>query len=426
MKRSCLLFALAAATHLAAAPSALGAPPAAPPPVAAAAGPSGAPDEVTLDQVVALVRRRSPRLAAQRAEIDIAAAEVVGADLYPNPAISYGVTRTLDGEDTVNGTTHEVTVQQPIPVAGQLGARRSAAEHALAAARARAAASEVDAVRDARALFVALLAAQARAGVLEAARADLDRVGQVVEGRAQGGMMSRYDTLRIEVERASVAAQLDAARAEVEDASGRLAVHLGIPGWRPRAVGALDASPAPPPVAVAALPSVRAARGDEAAALAAIDVAERERWPIPNVGVGALWTTRGYSFSGSLGVSLDLPLFDRGQGAIARAKAAARAAAAAREAVENETARDAERARALLALRRRTLQAFQRDVVARLPALREMAEDAYTSGRGSILDLLDTLRTHIEARLVEIEHQQSAMLAAVDVLALSEPGAARR
>jgi cobalt-zinc-cadmium efflux system outer membrane protein len=197
-------------------------------------------------------------------------------------------------------------------------------------------------------------------------------------------------------------------------------VLVGLAGWTPRAVGLLKPAERIVSVPVVdSVPAVGAANKEERAALAHIDVAERERWPTPTLGVGALVTTDAYSLSAYAGLSLDLPLFDRGQGPIARANAEARVAARQREAVIAEVTTELDRAKRLLEARQRALETFERDVVIRLPTLRQMAEDAYRSGQGTILDLLDTLRTLTDTRLIELDYIESEMLAEVNLLAAS-------
>ncbi len=378
--------------------------------------------EVTLPQLLDLLRQRSPRAAASRSQVAVAGADVVAAGAYPNPNLSYGLLAGIHEPGYVNGTQHQVTLEQPILIAGQRGARRAVADLGVAAARAHADADREELAQKGRTLFVALLAAQERVQVLEEAEADILRARHVVEGRAQSGMMSQYDSIRIQVEAQTLAARSSAARTDRADASGHLATLVGLNGFAPRAAGNL-ASLAGTRVASttvtdpARLPRVLAASKESDGAVARIDAAQRERWPTPVIGVGAQFTTDGYTLAANVGVALDLPLFDRGQGPIARAEAEAELAQHSREVALAEAQTELARARSSLALRRRTLDSFEQGVMARLPELRRMAEIAYTNGRGSILDLLDALRTITETRLSELDQLEAAAVAHIDLLA---------
>lgn len=417
------LFAPAARAELAGEPNPAGTPAAAESPSVAGV-PSGEPpqQQVTLPELLDLLRQRSPRAAAARSQIAVAGADVVAAAAYPNPNLSYGVLAGIHEPGYVNGTQHQVTLEQPVLIAGQRGARRAAADLGVAAARAHADADREELAQKGRTLFVALLAAQERVQVLEEAEADILRARHVVEGRAQSGMMSQYDSIRIQVEAQTLAARLSAARTDRADASGHLATLVGLKDFAPRAEGrlaTLAGAPESPSVAMdpSRLPRVVAASKETDGAEARIVVAKRERWPTPVVGVGAQFTTDGYTLAANLGIALDLPLFDRGQGPIARAEAEAELAQHSRDVVLAEAQTELTRAKSSLALRRRALVSFEADVMARLPELRRMAEIAYTSGRGSVLDLLDALRTITETRLSELDQLEAAAVAHIELLA---------
>jgi hypothetical protein len=64
---------------------------------AASAQTAALPADVTIDEVLRLLIERSPRTIADRASIDVAAADRVTARIYPNPDISYGATHLVSG-----------------------------------------------------------------------------------------------------------------------------------------------------------------------------------------------------------------------------------------------------------------------------------------------------------------------------------------
>jgi cobalt-zinc-cadmium efflux system outer membrane protein len=168
--------------------------------------------------------------------------------------------------------------------------------------------------------------------------------------------------------------------------------------------------------AVQSNPSLEAARRDELAADAAIERARRERWPVPTVSWGPSFTTDPYGLASSVGISIAVPLFDRGQGPIARAVAEKHSATLLRQAVTAETRAELERAVTLLTQRQATLAAFERDVLSQLPTLRQMAEDAYRSGKSSILELLDASRSRTESQLNHLNLVEAVMQAEIDTV----------
>src|SRR5262249_5781864 len=154
------------------------------------------------------------------------------------------------------------------------------------------------------------------------------RLRNVVAGREQGGMASRYDVLRLEIELAGLAAKVEVARADVSDRSGNLAALLGLQNWRPQASGSLK--PLPPELferkhdLAAESPAVVLANREEQAALSGIELAQRERWPVPSVTAGRSWTSEPYGAANFLGLSVEVPIFDSKRGQVAKAEAEAR------------------------------------------------------------------------------------------------------
>ena len=379
------------------------------------------PERVTLGEVLKLLREHSPRISADRADIDIAEADVVKAGLLPNPSINYTRTGTVHGVDTIGGTQHLASVDIPLLIAGQRSVRRRAAELQVVATRSLVRARYVDAAVDARHLFITLLADQARVRLLEAALADLESVERIVAGRAQAGVKSQYDVERIRVEVATGRNRLAESQVTRDDTAGQLAKLVGMPGWLPVAEGEFRPRGAGPGMvelwqqAEKSLPAIVAAEKKDEVARAEIDVASRERWPTPVFSVGGLDTTDPHGVGVLFGISLPIPLFDRGQGGMARARAEAISASRNREAVLAESHVELEKAVHLLNLHRTALESFERDVMARLSTLRQMAEEAYRNGQGGIVEFLDALRVITEAGPNHADLVEKVLQAEVDV-----------
>lgn len=384
---------------------------------------SDLPAEVGVAEVLQLVAEHNPDLAARRVELDIAMSDVVAAGLLPNPTVEYGGMVAVTGPNTIDGSQHAVTVEQPLLLAGQRRSRRAAALARVDAAAADVASFAAELALEARRQFAALLAAQERLERLSDSRRRLQEVERIVAGRARAGTMSQYDLARVVVEGAALAGRVAEAESEREAAAIDLARAVGVPSWRPRAVGRFAAGELATDVdglwaeAEPALPALEAARRVEDAAVRDVDVARRERWPVPSLIGGPYMNTTPESWAAVVGFSVPLPLFDRGQAGVQRAVAEARAAGLARTAATTEARGALERAAALLAQRRALLAAFEADVVGRHDGLLQMAQDAYQSGQGGILDLLDVVRTHSELQLEHIERIAAVLEAEVETLA---------
>jgi outer membrane protein, heavy metal efflux system len=382
-------------------------------------------EAVTLDDVFRLLREKSPRTAAERTRIDLAAAETVAARVYPNPEVDYSSVHLTSGTNTGAADVRTLTAGEPLLIFGQRGQRRLQADLELHAVESDVAADAAARQRLARSQFTALLANQERVRLLADGHGDLARVAGVVTARAEAGEKSRYDALRIDLELKQREADLADARAEVEQSAGVLAATIGVPGWRPVASGALqpigldtgneDALWAE---AQAHLAALDAARREQQAAHQSIDLARRERLPVPVLSAGGQFTQDAQSDSFLAGLSLPIPLTDRGQGPIARATARAAQADLELAARTAEVRADLHRALAVLAEKRRTLERLDRDVMGRLPEVRRMSEDAYREGQSDILDLLDAARSRTAAEMARVDAVVGVMEAEADVLTL--------
>ena len=390
------------------------------------------PTNVTIDDVLRLLNERSPRTVADRATVDVVAADRITAGTYPNPSVSYGGVHLVSGLSTGAITQHQLVFDQPLLIFRQRQARLGAADLNVAAEDARVAEILGGRRLQVRQAFATLLSRQQQLVVFQESLADLERVESVVRGRAEAGERSEYDVARIETETETLRVEMMNADADVDDASGQLAALLGLPGWSPRAVGGLQpASDVPTDfdvlwtTAQQRRPSLVAVRQQQAAARGGLFLAQRERLPVPAFSGGTQITQNVSGTSTFFGFSMPLPLFDHNQGAIARANAQIRAQSLALEAEMAEAHAEIERATTVLAKRREALNALEARVFQRIPMLRRMSEDAYREGGADILELLDAMRSVKEIQIAHVQQLESSKLAeevVVSVSGLDAPG----
>jgi outer membrane protein, heavy metal efflux system len=402
--------------------------------VLASASPVGAqqpsaalPSEVTLPELLRLVAERSPRLAAERVAIDSAQADRTSASVLPNPTVSVGRFKPSSAQNTLfeGSSQQQVTLDFPLLIANQRNARVAAADQAIIATRARVDVAGSDLAVRAAELFIALQAAQEKVAVLEAAFTELKRLAGIVSGRLSNGVASRYELTRVEVELAGLASKLDDARVERNTRSAGLAALIGSSAWRPVATG--TTSPAGLPTDAAAWtkelaagnPQVVAARRDEDAAQLALRRTERERWPVPVVSLGRTWTSEPFGAANFIGLSTEIPLLDKRLGPVAKAEADLRIAQLRREAIEAENQAELLRLLETLSQRKAALENFERNVGMRTGALKEMAEDFYQLGRGSILELIDAARSRLDSGLAVIDMRALTVEQEMRILALT-------
>jgi len=118
-------------------------------------------------------------------------------------------------------------------------------------------------------------------------------------------------------------------------------------------------------------------------------------------------------------VSVEIPILDNRRGPQAKAEAQAIQANLRRQLVEAETAANLDRLAQVISLRKSSLEQFERESAQRIPGLKQMAEDAYRLGRGSILELLDAVRSRYELQLARVDLAAALLDAQVRYLALS-------
>jgi len=369
------------------------------------------PDVVDLPAVLRLVRDVSPRLSIERQAVAGAEANRITAGVYPNPTVSYGRYRPSGGQASLfDGSRQEqTTVELPLLIAGQRTARVERAEREIDAARARVASGASSLAAEAGSAFVALLAAQEKAALIATANEELARLRDIVAGREAGGVASRYDLTRLEIEFGGFRTKLEEAKADISDRAGSLAALLGLRNWRPRASGdfrplVLGADTLNNPRDRAGTsPATITALREETVAQSSVEVARRERWPVPAVSAGRAWTSEPFGAANFLGLSVEIPILDNRRGPLAKAESEAISATLRRELAVAEVATNLERYANVIAARQAALQRFQEEASARLPLLKQMAEDAYRLGRSSIFELLDSTRSRYELHQTRID-----------------------
>lgn len=379
-------------------------------------------DEITLEDALRILRQESPRWAAERAQLGLADAEVVQAGLISNPSLSYNLLQLGLGANTGAASTHQVTLEQPLLLFGQRGKRLDAARAGQRAAQADLAARFAERACELHHAFVALLGAQEKLRLLTESQVEMRRAETIVRARAAAGDRSQYDALRIALEARALDDELASAESERQEAAGQVAQLVGRPGWQPRARG--DLTPIDPTQTLASLldrsrsqhPAIAAARQKTVQAQASVDSAARERAPEIALQVGMMATQAEDSLSIFAGFSTPLPLWNRQQGSIAKARAMQRIAAHEERAVSSEVEASLSRTLSVARSRHAAAARMATEVFAHLPQLRFMAEESYRQGKSGIVDLLDAFRSLKSLRMQYVEQLISAERAEVDLL----------
>ncbi len=370
-------------------------------------------DDLTLDQAIALYREHSPRLAAERAAVGVAEADVVDARIYPNPEVGLDTARNVHGDTAGPQSQYQLDVSIPVLIGHQRGRREDAAQAHVTATKREVDAQQAETELDIVDKFQALVAAQERTRILVAALDDARKVRDIVAGRSAAGAGSPYAVERIDLELASLTSRVDDAHVGEQAASSALAIAIGMPTLPIHASGTLDV--AATPALAGTHPLLASLRADIAAAHADETRAHADAVPTPSLGLSAFTTDGPQGVAVIAAVTVPLPLFDRNQGAVARARAEARKSELELEATAKELGGELARATKELTQRRESLARYQGDAMHRLDKVRQMAEASFKNGQGGIVELLDALTAITDAKLQELELRQAVANAALAV-----------
>ncbi len=365
---------------------------------------------LTLDGAISRALATSPALREAQAEVALETGETALASrlVRDNPEVAFDAGSRSRGDERF--TDYGVTVEQRIEIGGQRALRGEASSARVTAARAKLAERQAGIVRDVRAAFVRVLAAERRrvlvADALEVAR------------RAMGAVEERHgagDATLIEVNAARVelgrAVRDDIRATEQEKVARReLSSLIGAgPEEQVSLAGTLEplreAKTGDPAALVQRALRERsalvAARADLAASQAAAELAAREAIPSPRIGASYEKEEDTDVVRGLL--TFDLPLFDRNDAERSRAASAVRVAEARIAALERDVSLEIELAAQRVDAAERSVAAFGAEVLAALDHNGALVQEGYDAGRIDFVQLLAMRRELLSARLEHLE-----------------------
>ena len=301
-------------------------------------GAAEAPVDITLEQALSQALDRNPSLSVERREIDIAKGMRRQAGIYPfNPEIEAGggagQARGRDNTDDLRGTdTKSVGISQTIWLKGQRGLRVRGAEAGVRRAQSLVQDAERQVVADTLKAYSDLLVSQERVNVAREILGVVRQLQDAAQKLFEGGAVPQLDVFRSAVEVRKAENRLVVEERSVAVAQRELALLIGRAVEQP--LHAVASSPvlAQPQGDIDALRNEAfARRPDLYAALAAVrvgqaevDLVEAERF-FPELRVGLKYEeAREFDAvhqRGLLTLSVPLPLFNRRDGDLDRARA---------------------------------------------------------------------------------------------------------
>jgi cobalt-zinc-cadmium efflux system outer membrane protein len=382
-------------------------------------------DEIRLEVALRVADLLEPTLAAERRNIDLAAAAALEARLYPNPSLTIEADEYHTSGPTAGKMNRTVGLSIPIVVSGRLGAAEAVAnkEGEIAALEYLAKRREVFAA--VRRAFVELLAARQAADLSRESRDIAAGLHEASRARFQAEAIPEMEYLKAAVDLAKAEAEVRQSERDVSRSARALNASMGDPDLPERRPSGRLAPEFETPDAEAlrramaeSHPLLQAAeRRGEYAALG-VDLAKTERYADPEFAIegGLDAEDRGIV---TAGVRIPLPLWDASRPKIAAAEVRAEQARLRARAKRNELALALGAARREFAAAQDRVQAFDREILPRAHKVLDQTREGYAAGKFGQIDLLDARRTLADARSARLSAVLDLNLAVAELESLT-------
>lgn len=339
-------------------------------------------------------------LAVARAQWATATAGIKVAGSRPNPTVGVTPGYNFNAESGKSPWFPGLTIDLPIETAGKRGIRITRAERLALAARLNVTTAAWQLRGTLRSALLDFTAARQRLSLLQTQMEVQQRIVGLLQERQALGAASTTEVSTARIALARLQVDVSEAQRQRNEAQSRLAGSLGIPLAALDGVN-LDLAPESKPTALDRAEMRRLAlqrRSDIRAALADYDVSEAElqaeiakQYPDLNLGTGYQWDQGENKWN--LALSLEVPVFNRNQGAIAEAEAKRRESAAKFRALQAKISAEIDRAAAAQGLAMEQL-ARASDVNRALGAQVERMQTRLTAGD---IDQLEFQTVRLEA-----------------------------
>ena len=393
----------------------------APPRAAGQAGAQAAPQippaRVTLDQAIEIALKHNHSLQAARTMILQNQAQEITANLRPNPTLS-GDAQFLPFFNPGDFTSEYLDNNAQFDVGiGYLFERGQKRQHRLQAAKDQTAVTTAQVGDNERTLtfnvasqFIAALLAQAN---VELADTDLKSFQQTVdigEAQTKAGSMSEGDLLKIKLQLLQFQTDVSSAKLARIQAMASLRQLLGYESVPENyeVVGDLEYIPVSlgkddlKAMALRQRPDVRAAQLGVTAAESQLGLAHAngKRDVTASVNYSHVGDTNGISIFGSM----ELPIFDRNQGEIARTRYAVGQSQELSSEQASLALTDVENSYESLRTNDEVVQLYRSGYLKESQDSRDISEYAYERGAASLLDFLDAERSY---RATQLAYRQA-------------------
>ena len=396
-------------------------------------------EALTVGQAVSTALSRNRDILAARLDIETAQYDRAAASVYPNPVISYNLGNIVIGQanpqyppipqpGAFGQTQHNIAISEVVDIWAKRTARIRAAEEGIVAKRLLVEDALREVVYQVRTGFMDALRAQEARELARETNARYAETVRISRSRFAAGDISENELRKIELESLRYQTAVIDAESELDLARQKLAALLGfaaaeaLPPALAYATVRTVVEPLPALLERAAQqrPDLLAARQSRAASAATLSSAQREA--LPDISVSLNYQHSEFTASGDnpnsrgLGVSFPLPLFDRNQASVGRARVDQKRAENSIERIWRLVQQDVAGAARRVARAQLLLDAFEAGGMSeRAEAALRVAEHAYKAGAASLLELLEAQRTYLDTRAQYLRAQHEYRQSLVEV-----------
>lgn len=382
------------------------------------AAPSPAPvARVDLDQAIRLALAQSPALAAVRTQVPQSQANEVTANLRPNPILSWDALflpvfnpSSFTATYLNNVAEYDAGVSYTIERGHKRQARLRAAQDATTVVRSQVADAQRGLTFGVAQQFVAVLLAKSSLAFAQQDLASWQNTVNISQSQYHAGALSEGDLDTIKLQTLQFQTTVSGDRLALNQSLSALRQQVGFGALAARydVVGKLAYLPVH-----AGLGDLQALalqhRPDLLAARQAITAAQSQHLLAQADGKRNLTVNTQYSHVGAvndLGVlfNIEIPIFDRNQGEIARTAAATTQAQDLAQVASQQVLTDVSMAYAAVQQGEQVLQLYTSGYRDQAKQALDIRQYSYTRGASSLLDLLDAERTY---RATELGYRQA-------------------
>ncbi len=380
------------------------------------------PPRVDLDPAIQLAMAHNPALKAARTTIQQSQAQEITAAIHPNPVFTYDdlfvpVFGQFNSTNLNQVTEFDAGISSTFERGHKRQARMRAARDLTAVTQSQVHDTERGLIFGVAQQFVGVLLAKAN---LQLAEQDLDSFQKTVDlsaARYEAGAISEGDFLKIKLQLLQFQTDVSSARLAVVQALASLRELLGYEAVPANYDVAGELAYAPLHLNKEDLQSLALkTRPDFLAAQQGVTAAQSQYGLAKANGKRDVTTTLDYTHVTGLNTmsflfNIEIPIFDRNQGEIARTHYAIAQSEETRTSVEQTVMTDVANAYEALKTGDQVVQLYQSGYLKQAQDSRDISEYAYKRGAASLLDFLDAERSYRATQLAYRQALASYMLA---------------